>query len=91
MTDKEAIAELNLLESRFSEIRKRDAAWEAVEMAKEALVERDAAVADLYHMGGCPNCTHNKGRNPHTGVYMCKKHIEFPNGDCFEWRGVKEE
>lgn len=52
--------------------------------------ERDAAVADLYHMGGCPNCTHNKGRNPHTGVYMCKKHMEFPNGDCFKWRGVKE-
>ncbi|MBC8537285.1 hypothetical protein [Feifania hominis] len=51
MTNKEAIAELNLLESRFSEIRKRDAAWEAVEMAKEALVERDEAVKALWEDG----------------------------------------
>lgn len=94
MTDRETIQNLEglkiavpalteVVDNAISALEERDK-WERVKQ------ERDAAVADLYHMGGCPNCTHNKGRNPHTGVYMCKKHMEFPNGDCFKWRGVKE-
>ena len=41
MTDREAIVELNLLQSKYSEIRKSDVVWEAIETAKEALQERE--------------------------------------------------
>ena len=41
MTNGEAITELNMLQCRFHQIRKSDAAWEAIEMAKDALLARE--------------------------------------------------
>lgn len=52
--------------------------------------ERDAAVKDIYHMGGCPNCKKNLGRSERTGVPKCLEYREYPSGGCFEWRGVPE-
>ena len=40
MTNGEAITELHMLQCRFHQIRKSDAAWEAIEMAKDALLAR---------------------------------------------------
>lgn len=49
-----------------------------------------AAVEDIYHMGGCPNCAHNKGRHQVTGLPLCAKHKDYPDGKCFDWRGPSE-
>lgn len=57
----------------------------------ELKAERDAAVADIYHMGGCPNCKHNIGRCENTGLPICDIYREYPNGVCFEWRGPQAE
>ncbi len=51
--------------------------------------ERDAAIADIYNMGGCPNCKYNSGRNRHTGLPICVKNMGFPDGKCFDWRGLE--
>lgn len=50
------------------------------------LAERDAAIADIYHMGGCPNCRKNLGRSERTGLPICADNREYPNGSCFEWQ-----
>ena len=53
----------------------------------ESREREQAAVGDINRMGGCPNCLHNKGKHPSTGLPLCAKHKEFPDGNCFEWRG----
>ena len=53
MDDREAIVELNLLQSKYSEIRKSDVVWEAIETAKEALQEREK------RSNGCEVCDPN--------------------------------
>lgn len=51
--------------------------------------ERDAAITDIYNMGGCPNCKYNSGRSSRTGLPICSKNLEYPDGKCFEWRGLE--
>ena len=48
MTNGEAITELHMLQCRFHQIRKSDAAWEAIEMAKDALLAREKSKDDLF-------------------------------------------
>lgn len=74
--------------------RKDDAIAEQARQLKEALAEieqvkreRDAAVDAIRSGGSCPHCKHNLGRNTNTGLPMCSKHIDYPDGQCFEWRG----
>ena len=73
MTNGEAITELHMLQCRFHQIRKSDAAWEAIEMAKDALRAREKSKDDLvkhgrwreigitmeYHHYTCSVCKHN--------------------------------
>ena len=47
----------------------------------------DAAVADVYNMGGCPNCSKNIGRGERTGLPVCSDGLDYPTGECFVWRG----
>lgn len=51
MTNGEAITELHMLQCRFHQIRKSDAAWEAIEMAKDALLAREKSKDDLVKHG----------------------------------------
>ena len=51
MTNGEAITELHMLQCRFHQIRKSDAAWEAIEMAKDALLAREKSKDDLAKHG----------------------------------------
>lgn len=51
------------------------------------LAEYKKAIADIYHMGGCPICKKNLGRSDRTGLPICADNREYPNGRCFVWRG----
>lgn len=51
MTNGEAITELHMLQCRFHQIRKSDAAWEAIEMAKDALLAREKSKDALVKHG----------------------------------------
>ena len=53
----------------------------------DMLADYKEAIADIYHMGGCPNCKKNLGRSDRTGLPICADGREYPNGICFEWRG----
>ena len=57
------------------------------EKIKALVTEHEAAIADIYHMGGCPNCKKNLGRSERTGLPVCADEREYPNGICFVWRG----
>ena len=56
-----------------------------------ATAERNAAIADLYYTGGCPTCKLNRGKSDRTGIPICTKKFEYPTGECYEWRGKKED
>ena len=68
MTNGEAITELHMLQCRFHQIRKSDAAWEAIEMAKDALRAREKSKDDLVKHGKWIS----NGRNTCSGSrYKC--------------------
>ena len=55
-----------------------------LEQAEKYKRERDAAVEDMRHDPHCCyHCKHRKGKS-------CQSEAKN-DGDCFEWRGVKEE
>lgn len=67
------------------------ASLRAQQEVKDLRRERDAAIADINLMGGCPICKHNVGRSDRTGLPICEKKHDYPSNDCFEWRGFQEQ
>lgn len=80
MTNGEAITELHMLQCRFHQIRKSDAAWEAIEMAKDALRAREKSKDDLVKHG---KWIRYEDTQEHTVKYICPY--------CFDYTAFRED